>query len=67
MSTSTHTKPRILKVSEVGDFWRRKTKPQLRLEGIWLAKAGISANHHVAIDNPHPGILIIRLLDESIR
>jgi hypothetical protein len=67
MSTSTYNKPRILKVAEVGDFWRHKTKPQLRLQGIWLAKAGISANRHVRIENPHQGILVIRLIDESVR
>jgi hypothetical protein len=59
-----HPKPHILKVAEVGNFWRRKTKPQLRLEGIWLAKAGITANHHVCIENPYPGMLVIRLLNE---
>ncbi len=64
MTKQDRLKPHILKVAEVGDFWRKKTKPQLRLEGIWLAKAGITANHHVSIENPYPGLLVIRLLDE---
>ena len=66
MNESNHSQssPRILKVLEVGDFWRRKTKPQLRLQGIWMARAGIVPNHHVRIDNPQPGVLVIRLLEE---
>jgi hypothetical protein len=59
---------RILKVEEVGDFWRNQTKPRVRLEGKWLAYAGILPNHYVSIENPNPGTLIIRLVDrrESI-
>ena len=36
----THKK-RILKVEEVGDFWRKQTFPRIRLKGKWLEKAGI--------------------------
>ena len=58
---------RILKVSEVGDFYRKHTWPYLRLMGLWLLHAGIHPNSHVRIENPQPGVLVIRLLDESVR
>jgi hypothetical protein len=67
MSTSNQPKSRILKVADAGDFYRRKTIPQLRLQGIWLAKAGITANNHVRIDNPYPGVLVIRLIDDQVQ
>ena len=58
----TITKPRVLKVSETGDFWAKRTKPQIRLVGKWLAKAGIPPNNYVQVENPKPGVLVIRLL-----
>ena len=60
---------RILKVEEIGDFGRNRTKPRIRLKGKWLAQAGITPNNHVIVENPNPGTLIIRLLDrrESIK
>jgi hypothetical protein len=59
--------PRILKVSEAGDFYRKHTWPYLRLMGFWLVRAGIYPNTHVRIENPHPGVLVIRLVDETVR
>lgn len=64
MTNSSTTKARMLKVSETGDFYRKHTWPYLRLMGRWLIKAGIFANRHVQIDNPYPGVLVIRLIDE---
>ena len=52
----------ILKVCEIGDFWRKRTCPQLRLQGKWLQQAGILPNTHVRIDNPQPGVLLIQLV-----
>ena len=60
----THTKYRILKVCETGDFWAKKTKPQIRLVGKWLEKAGIPANHHVQVENPKSGVLSLRILND---
>ncbi len=55
-----HAKPgRILKVSEVGDFYLKRTKPLIRLHGKWLEKAGIPPNSHVIVRNPAPGVLNI--------
>ena len=58
---------RILKVSEVGDFYRKRTCPYLRLMGRWLFRAGIQPNSYVRIDNPQPGVLVIRMVDETVR
>ena len=60
----THKK-RILKVEEVGDFWRKRTVPHIRLKGKWLVKAGILPNHHVEIESPHPGVLILHLMEND--
>ena len=59
------TKHRVLKVSETGDFWAKNTKPQIRLVGKWLEKAGIPPNCHVQVENPHPGVLVIRLFENK--
>jgi len=40
---------RNLKIEIVGDFFRRKTHPKIRLEGQWLAKLGFAAGSRVAI------------------
>jgi hypothetical protein len=61
MNEQSNLKPRILKVVEVGDFWKKQTRPQIRLEGKWLAKAGILPNRHVCVENPLPGVLVIHL------
>lgn len=65
MTNIPATKAHVLKVSETGDFYRKHTWPYLRLMGIWLIKAGILANRHVQIDNPYPGVLVIRLIDDQ--
>ena len=56
-------KKRVLKVAEVGDFYRKRTKPQIRLQGKWLAQAGIQPNSHVNVSNPTPGILVIQIIE----
>ncbi len=58
-------KKRILKVEEVGDFWRKQTVPRIRLKGKWLATAGIHPNHHVEVESPHPGMLILHLIEKD--
>ncbi len=54
-------KSRRLKVEEVGDFYRKRTKPFLRLSGLWLKDAGIFPNSYVQVSNPEPGVLVIIL------
>ena len=52
-------KTRILKVQEIGDYWKGQTIPSLSLKGQWLHQAGISPNSQVEITNPQPGILVV--------
>ena len=59
MTTST----RILKVQDVGDYHKRKVKPQIKLEGMWLLDAGLPPYRHVEVTNPVPGMLILRSLE----
>lgn len=56
--------PRTMKVSEIGDFWAKRTMPSIRLQGKWMLRAGILPNRYVQISNPSPGILMISLLEE---
>jgi hypothetical protein len=56
---------RKLKVAPTGDFWRGKAVPQLRLQGKWLEKAGITPETHVEVENPAPGVLVIRSLQSG--
>lgn len=62
----TDQKKRILKVEEVGDFWKERTKPRIRLKGKWLMDAGIYPNHHVEVENPQPGVLVINLVENEV-
>lgn len=52
---------RILKVASVGEHRKLKQKGQIRLEGMWLVKAGLTPEKHVEVTNPKPGVLILRL------
>jgi hypothetical protein len=58
---------RVLKVSETGNFYRKHTWPYLRLTGFWLMRAGIYPNMHVCIENPQPGVLVIKVQDDHAR
>ena len=65
MNNILKPKMRKLKVAEVGDFWRKRTCPQIRIQGKWMEKAGIPPNRHVQVENPQPGVLILRLLEKK--
>ncbi len=58
-------KKRILKVEEVGDFWRKRTVPRIRLKGKWLVKAGIPPNRYVEVEIPIPGVLVLHLMEND--
>ncbi len=58
-------KKRILKVEEIGDFWRKQTVPRIRLKGKWLAKAGILPNHYGEVESPHSGVLILNQIEKD--
>jgi len=53
---------RTLKVHDSGDPYRQDVKPQIRLEGKWLLKAGVAPEDRVEVLNPRPGILVLRKL-----
>ncbi len=65
MSEQHKSKPRILKVEEVGDFWRKRTFPRIRLKGKWLTQAGILPTRYVSVISPRPGILILQVVDSN--
>ena len=56
------TKPRVLKVLDSGDHYRKDVKPQIRLEGKWLLMAGLLPEDRIEVTNPQPGILVLRTL-----
>jgi hypothetical protein len=61
----TNTKSRILKVEVIGDHWKGKTIPRIRLKGQWLAQAGITENSFVEVSNPCPGQLVITTTEKE--
>jgi len=56
---------RILKVEEVGDFWRGDTIPRIRLKGKWLDNAGFPPNTRVEVNNTQHGVLLISIVEEE--
>lgn len=54
---------RTLKVHDSGDPYRKDVKPQIRLEGKWLLRAGVVPEDRVEVLNPRPGILVLRKLE----
>lgn len=54
---------RRLKVREVGDHYRRKTRPVLVLSGKWLEKMGLPRNTYVEVSNPKQGTVVIQSIE----
>jgi len=54
---------RKLTVQDIGDYFRKEVKPQIRLQGKWLLKAGLRPGKQVQITNPQPGVLIVKCLE----
>ena len=52
----------VLKVQDSGDHYRKQVKPQIRLQGKWLLKAGIVPEDRVEVLNPQPGTLVLRIV-----
>jgi hypothetical protein len=63
MSKSILSKPRTLKVQDVGDYYRKEVIPQIRLQGKWMLSAGLEPNTKVQIINPERGVLILKSLE----
>lgn len=62
---TTDLKKRILKVTNIGDGYRKEVVPKIRLEGKWLLAAGITPESHVEVINSNVGELILRCLKEQ--
>jgi hypothetical protein len=46
---------RKLKIEAVGDAWKGKIHPKIRLCGYWLERAGFKPGHHVQVKLTQPG------------
>ena len=55
---------RSLKIEAAGDSWRGTVKPQIRLAGNWLARAGFQAGNRVEVRCEQPGSLSLRFLEQ---
>ena len=58
-------KPRKLKVSNIGDFFKREEIPQIKLQGKWLKDAGIDTNSSVSVTNPESGKIVLKVIPTS--
>ncbi len=55
---------RSLKIERTGDFWRGTVKPQIRLVGYWLARAGFQPGNGVEVRCEQPGTLSLRFVEQ---
>ena len=62
MKMPSRSKPRVLKVHDAGDYYRKEVIPQIRLQGKWLLGAGLQPDTKVEVTNPKSGLLIIKSL-----
>ena len=53
----------VLKVQDSGDHYRKQVRPQIRLEGAWLLKAGLVPEDRIEVTNPRPGMLVLRTMN----
>jgi hypothetical protein len=53
--------PRTLTIEEIGDFFRKKTIPCIRLRGKWLQAAGFHPNQSVQVTTISPGVIELRV------
>ena len=65
MDEQPQPKPRRLKVEEAGDYWRKRTRPLVRLQGKWMLQAGIQPNSYVEVTNPQPGVLVLHIVEKQ--
>ena len=56
---------RSLKIECTGDFSLNKIKPQIRLTGQWLERAGFTPGNRVEVRCDEPGILTLRHLVQA--
>lgn len=59
------TAKRRLHAYTVGDFWKGKVVPKIRLQGKWLTEAGIQPGDEILIEIQGDGVLLIRRCDKE--
>lgn len=55
---------RSLAIEAVGDGWRGKITPRIRIGGQWLERAGFPPGGRVEVRLEQPGTLTLRFLDQ---
>jgi Toxin SymE, type I toxin-antitoxin system len=58
-------RPRVLKIEESGDVFRRKVHPKIRLSGRWLERAGFKPGHRVRVEWIESGVLTLRSVETA--
>jgi hypothetical protein len=56
---------RSLRVEAIGDPWRGKIIPRIRIAGQWLERAGFKPGHRVEVLIERPGTLSLRFVEEA--
>jgi hypothetical protein len=51
---------RTLKIEADGDHWKGKIKPKIRLQGLWLERAGFKPGNRVSVQCLATGIMELR-------
>jgi hypothetical protein len=55
--------PRLLKIEATGDFYYGHVRPQIRLSGRWLERAGFKPGHRVQVEWIEDGVLSLRVIE----
>jgi hypothetical protein len=53
---------RLLKVEAIGDPWRGRIIPRIRIAGQWLERAGFKPDNRVEVVIGHPGKIMLRFV-----
>jgi hypothetical protein len=53
-----------LKIEAIGDLWRGKVTPKIRLAGRWLEQAGFKPDNRVEIQLSGQGTLTLKFLPQ---
>jgi len=56
---------RSLKIEPMGDFFKKKVKPIIRIKGNWLERAGFAPGHRVQVNCLAPGVMEIRSINHT--
>lgn len=56
---------RSLAVEAIGDGWRGKIAPRIRIAGQWLERAGFKPGHRVQVRLEQPGTMTLTFLEQA--